>query len=457
MNAQLTRNILGDLILCPALLKNSKLTSSDFPTGRERETFQGIAEIWKQTGLPEIPLAALAEKISGEGPVAFVSSLIDGNIPKTPDAFAFLVANLRRRRLIDRAFNLVHDEAEHAVKAGEIDPDKVVELEKVFAEIKALDEKGFDPYSFMRTGTQLQALDIHVDWTVEKLIPEGAITLLHGPGGLGKTWLCLGLAKAISEGVPFLGLQTKKREVVYLDYENPLAVDHDRACALNVCAPHFWHLSDSTRPPKLDGPDWALLKSLHPGALLFIDTARGATDGDDIKSQDVALVMNRLKEIRELGHDIVLQAHTSKANKKISKGATTWEDLADHTLALYRVHPGTLEEIEEEGLDPNALLYLGSGAKTRYEPCRFYVSLDPTKGTFSRTADPSQENLDKVAEYLANDGLGKKQKDIIAWAKENLGGGKTENFVALLKRGERLGRWKVHRGLHGARIYEPSI
>jgi len=316
------------------------------------------------------------------------------------------------------------------------------------------EEKDFDPYAFMKTGAELQALDVHIDWIVEKLIPEGAITLLHGPGGLGKTWLCLALAKAISEGTPFLGLATKKREVVYVDYENPLAVIHDRTIALNVCAPHFWNLSDPTRPPKIDGPDWARLKALRPGATIFFDTARGGTVGDENKSQDVALVMNNLKELRELGHEIILQAHTTKLNKKLSRGATTWEDLADHALAFYRVRSGT--QIEEEGFDPNALLFLGTGEKTRYEPCRLYLSLDAATGAFTLAENPDAKNIDAMAEYIAGPGFRKNQTTLLAWAQDNLGGGRNQKFITLLQRGEHEGRWRSSRGLKGAKLYEPT-
>lgn len=452
----LEREILGQLILAPELLESSdELEPRFFTSDDGRKAFAGIAALWEELRPPAIDLGILATK-TGLSP-GFILGLINGNYRPSPGNFAWRVRELNRRRMSERALKLAEAEGRHLVKTGEIDPAKLQEIRAAFAEIAGLEGKAFDPYTFMRTGSELQALDIHVDWTVEKLIPEGAITLLHGPAGLGKTWLCLALAKAVSDGAPFLGLQTKQREVVYCDYENPLAIVHDRVCTLNVCAPHFWHLSDPTPPPKLDGADWARLKDLRPRSLIFIDTARGATDGDEIKGQDVALVMNRLKELRELRHDIILQAHTSKANKKVSKGATTWEDLADHTLALYRVRPGTFEEIEGEGFDPNALLFLGTGNKSRYERSRFLVTLNPQAGTFALAEDPNIEALDALAGYIAGPGCGQKQGDIIAWARhEGVGPSHREAFTALLNRGELAGRWKSHRGLKGAKLYEPT-
>ena len=57
----------------------------------------------------------------------------------------------------------------------------------------------FDPLSILKKGSDLMTLDIHVEWIVDKLIPKQSITLLHGRGGIGKTWITLVLAHAVSK------------------------------------------------------------------------------------------------------------------------------------------------------------------------------------------------------------------------------------------------------------------
>jgi RecA-family ATPase len=69
---------------------------------------------------------------------------------------------------------------------------------------------------------------------VDKLIPARAITILHSSGGLGKTWLSLAIAKAVSEGIPFLGLPTIQHPVFYFDLENPLPVFRERLDLLGL-------------------------------------------------------------------------------------------------------------------------------------------------------------------------------------------------------------------------------
>ncbi|MBE3050021.1 AAA family ATPase [Candidatus Bathyarchaeota archaeon] len=452
---EVVRSVLGALILKAQLIENADLTSNDFPAGREREVFRAIAEIWEQSRNPGIiPDAAIAEKISGDGPVAYVCSLTVGNIPKTPAAFALLVSNLRRRRLIEQAFKLAHDENERAVKLGENDPGKLEEIEKAFAEITAFGEKGFDPEKVLMTGEQLQAIDIKVEWTIEKLIPSRSLTVLHGPGGLGKTWLALAMIEAVAKGAPFLGLKTKQRPIVYVDFENPLPMLIDRVRALDIREARFWHLSFTPPPPKFDTPKWTLYKKLQSGSLVVIDTARACHDGDENSSQDVGLLMGRLKEIRELGNDVLLLHHTTKLNEQAAKGSTAWDDLADHVLAFFKVRHGSLKEIDDGELDPEALFHLGS-RKTRYEAVRLFLTFNLKAGGFALANDPNTDLLNALAKYIASEGYGKNQTEIIEWARVSLGGSRKESLVNLLKRGEREGRWRSCRGLKGAKLYEP--
>src|SRR5271156_3704646 len=73
-----------------------------------------------------------------------------------------------------------------------------------------------------------------VDWVAESLIPDGAITLLCGDSGVGKSTLALALAGAVAHGQPFLGRSTKQRGVLYVDRENPDYVVQARVRSLRI-------------------------------------------------------------------------------------------------------------------------------------------------------------------------------------------------------------------------------
>jgi hypothetical protein len=319
--------------------------------------------------------------------------------------------------------------------------------------------KDLNVHEHLISGMTLQALELETSWAVQKLVPARSITVLHSPGGLGKTWFSLGLANAVSQGLPFLGLATKQRPVCYLDFENPLPLLIDRARKLNIREVLFWHLSASVPPPRLDTAEHRLYRRLPAGSLIVFDTLRAAHDGDENSSQDMALIMGRLKELRELGFDIFLLHHNPKANERLYKGSTAISDLADHVIKLYRTRKGSLEEIQDEGEpDPDATFVLATG-KTRFEPFHLYLTFNPEAGGFSVAEDPNLEALEALAGYIAGPGRGLNQTDVIEWAKDSLGGGRKENFVSLLKRGEREGRWRSRKvqGTRGMkRIYEPT-
>lgn len=455
MSTELEREILGQLILAPQLLESSDSLERDlFTSDDRRKAFAGISALWEELRTPVIDPGILAEKTGLS--LTFIAGLTDGNYPPLPVNFAWKVRELRRRRTSERILKLAQDEGQQLVKTGEVDEARLREIHGAFAELDNLDGKGFDPARVLITGAEMQALDIKMEYTIDKLAPCRSLILLHGPGGLAKTWLALCIAKAVSEGVPFLGLTTKQRFVIYVDFENPWPMLIDRVRKLDIRDVRFWHLSASIRPPKLDGLDWAMYKNLPRGSFLIFDTARSSFDGDENSSQDVGLVMNHLKEIRELGNDVLLLHHTPRRNERASKGSTAWEDLADHVLAFYKVKKETLEDTDEEvDFDPRALLSLGTGRKTRYEPFRMYLTLDPEAGGFSLAEDPRAAAIDAIAEYIAGDGLDKNQGEIIEWAKAaSIVPKMRSSFIAVLNSGEGK-RWRSHKGFRGARHYEP--
>ena len=122
-------------------------------------------------------------------------------------------------------------------------------------------------------------------------------------------------------------------------------------------------------------------RSFPPGSLLIYDTLRASQGRDENDSQHMAFVMQRLKELRDMGFTILLLHHTPKGNDRTYKGSTAILDLADHVLSLHKVKKANPEggEIEDDE-DQDCLYRLGTKDKTRYEPFHIFMAFDKEKG-----------------------------------------------------------------------------
>jgi archaellum biogenesis ATPase FlaH len=312
-----------------------------------------------------------------------------------------------------------------------------------------------NPVKVLKKGSDLMNLECKVEWIIDKLLPKQSITLLHGKGGIGKTWISLILGNAVSKGISFMDLPTELTPVIFVDFENSLPVLVERVKKIGASEVLFWHNTNEKRPPKLDREDWEQYKSLPIGVLIY-DTLRASQGKDENDSRDMAFVMSRLKELRDMGFTIVLLHHTPKSNDRTYKGSTAIMDLADHVLSLHKVKRGSLEDIDDE--DEEGYYRLGTKEKTRYEPFHIFLDFDPDKG-FVLAPDPDEEDMKGIRSLIVE--LKKTKGDlpiqgqVTEKVKEELGLSKSK-ITKLLKKGE----GKYWNSAHvperkNAKVYEP--
>ena len=290
-----------------------------------------------------------------------------------------------------------------------------------------------DLNTYLPTFKDLSKMDLKVEYIIPGLIPKQSIILLHGRGGGLKTWLALELGARISEGDFWAGLPTDKTPTYYADYENSLPMLVDRTKIIGPSEMKLWHISNPIPPPRLDSSEWILFKSLLPGLIIF-DTLRSCQLLDENSSKDMALIMGRLKELREIGHTILLLHHTQKADTRTYKGSTAILDLCDHVLGLDRVKEiGSDQVIDDDEVD--LPLRLGTREKTRFEPFSMYLKFDPTKG-FSLARNPDDEALNDLWEILKdNEGPEFNQTEFFKAAKVELEMNR-KKFLRLIRKGE---------------------
>ena len=288
--------------------------------------------------------------------------------------------------------------------------------------------------------------DVDYEWVVEKLIPKGAITLLYGRGGIGKTWLVLQMGLAISKGDPFCGLKTQKSKVYYIGFEDSLKrIIAQRLKILGGTKDFLvWHIDHDFPPPKLDSSEWQIYEILPAGSLMFIDTLRAAQSGDENSSQDMSKIIERLKKLRKKDITIVLVHHTPKGNETIYKGSTAILDLVDHELCLEKLKDEDNENIETE------IYRLGTKQKTRFQPGEVFLSF--TQEGFELAQDPKLQKLYDLYEVIQQKGK-PLQQDILEEAKERLGWSKNKT-LRILQKGEGT-FWRKQKGQGHKFYYEP--
>lgn len=314
------------------------------------------------------------------------------------------------------------------------------------------DTPDFKPFSVLKKGSELGQLNITIEWAIDRLLPRQSITLLHGRGGIGKTWLSLIMADAISKRIPFMGLDTVSMPVIFIDFENSLPVLVDRIKRIGIEDVLFWHNSNELlRPPKLDKEDWNLYQQLPEGSLLIYDTLRASQGQDENDSRHMAFILSRLKELRDKGFTILLLHHAPKSNDRTYKGSTAILDLADHVLSLHKVKKGNPEggEIEDDD-DQNCLYRLGTKDKTRYEPFHIFMAFDKAQG-FVKALDPDEEDLQGIYEILQERGT-LNQKQIFEILKDEIDIKSKGKAINLLRKGE--GKYWTSHKIKNAVYYE---
>ncbi|PKN12443.1 MAG: hypothetical protein CVU69_08150 [Deltaproteobacteria bacterium HGW-Deltaproteobacteria-4] len=312
----------------------------------------------------------------------------------------------------------------------------------------------------LKTGKELRAMNIQIEWLVDGLIPRESVTLLYGRGGIGKTTLAMQVADAIDKGTDIYGMKTCKTQVIVVDFENSLAVLSERAKKTAVDGVLFW--DSSLNPPALDkagSEAYRELLSRYPKALFIIDTLRSAHGGDENNSETMSLIMRRMRELRDAGATVVLLHHTPKGNDRQFKGSGAIFDLCDQTLALYQTSkPGSEQEAEDDDDVQNKTYRFGTGKKTRYRPFKVFLTFDTDLEQFVSAKNPEDEALESLHAILTRISTeGRvKQGDIVtaAEADSRFTYGGEKKVRALLEKGvDRF--WIIQKGLHNTSYYDP--
>jgi len=192
MSSELSKVVLGSLIMAPWLIEDSDLSIDDFPTDRMQKTFEIIAKFWEDSRPEKIDTVLLGEHLGGDGAFTFVSGLLDGLQGSSPEQFQDRVAELKRRGLAAKILMKI----EKMAKSGEL------ELEEVrhdLEEYDSLSQKNKNGLEFdMAHLTDIEMKGIQ--WLWYPVAPKGMLASILGEPGIAKTYVLVDLCARISNG-----------------------------------------------------------------------------------------------------------------------------------------------------------------------------------------------------------------------------------------------------------------
>ena len=186
-------------------------------------------------------------------------------------------------------------------------------------------------------------------WLIPFFLAEGSIQLVFGERGSFKSTLMLAVAKAVANREEFLGLKTRRRRVLILDFENPANIIAARNEDLRLDLARnqnlvVWDRFESQSTPRPGDPLLvAIVKECiamtgHGPWIIFDSWASllKAGEGGENTGQ-IAPIYLQLRKLVDLGATITILDHSRKYDKSTIYGGQDKEAKADsiHNLSIH--------------------------------------------------------------------------------------------------------------------------
>lgn len=186
-------------------------------------------------------------------------------------------------------------------------------------------------------------------WQIYGFLAQGSIQLVFGERGSFKSTLLLLAAKSVAGRESFLGMKTKRRRVLILDYENPPDVIKTRCADLGLELPDnpwlvIWDRFGPRPLPKPDDPGLekfvrdCVAETGHGPWIIFDSWASLLRPGEGGEfTGQIAPVYQALRKLADLGATITVLDHSRKHDKKMLYGGQDKEAKADsiHNLTVF--------------------------------------------------------------------------------------------------------------------------
>jgi AAA domain len=191
-------------------------------------------------------------------------------------------------------------------------------------------------------------MDAKIEWTIEGMLPAGSVTLLSAESCTGKTWVAYGIAGAVAQGKPFMGLSVTKKPVLYIDGENPLGVIKTRLASLAIPETPELSLWGGWVQDPVPGPGDPRMEEFaqETQGLIIWDPLVAFQTGDENSARDTRLFMDHFRKLANLGTTVLVLHHPGKGpTAQNYRGSSDIKAAVDTAYKLTKVRStGLLEE-----------------------------------------------------------------------------------------------------------------
>jgi len=161
-------------------------------------------------------------------------------------------------------------------------------------------------------------------YLIDTLVPAESRVVIIGPPKQGKSYLALQMAMAVAAGTPFMGAHTTQGRVLYLQFDTPPPLWHERINDVLQCGIEIHPNLHFNRPARehrrmnlmteaRQSEVRRLLDTFDP-SMVILDVLRKVHNRRENESDDMKLVFDVLNDLFA-GRALVIVHHTHKLNQ----------------------------------------------------------------------------------------------------------------------------------------------
>ena len=273
-----------------------------------------------------------------------------------------------------------------------------------------------------KTSSTLTRLDVSrmlreqpppVPWLVDGIVARGCLTVLHGDGGIGKSFLALQLCVAAMSGGRFLDRDTKRCRVLYVDAENGVGEAHRRLHLLGAeegIADLFEYVVADAHDLIKNSDDLEDMVRICKPDLIVVDSLASVWSIQEIDATEMTRALMVLTRIANRYNAGVIALHHDKKDGSIYRGSSAVQAACQIRFHLRR-------HSADDGDDASKLVLQRKKNRMGPQDLNIYLQINPSADRLEVSVVPKhvsalQDLLGQQILELVSDGVVRNNREI---------------------------------------------